>query len=136
MGRRRIGLWGTTLFAMLSVIGIIIQVYLIAGVIFGEGENWLDAHKSLGMVVHLFYVLTFVAALVAEWPNWRATVWPFALAVVGSLQAFLSAGGEIGGDDAAIHAFHGALVPLVFVIALWIAWRAWTALRAQPAAAV
>jgi hypothetical protein len=127
MNRQRIGLWGTFIFAGLAVIGMGVQVYLIAGVIFGE--DWIDAHKGLGMLVHLFYVLTFVAALVAAWPNWRATTWPFALALIGSVQAFLAAAGTIGsGDNAAVAAFHGALVPIVFVIALMIAWRAYTAL--------
>jgi hypothetical protein len=131
MDRQRIGLWGTFIFAALSVVGMGVQVYLIAGVIFGE--DWIDAHKTLGMLVHLFYVLTFVAALVAAWPNWRATGWAFALAVIGSVQAFLAAAGDIGsGDNAAIAAFHGALVPIVFLIAVWIAWRAWTALQTRP----
>ena len=131
MDRRRIGLMGTFLFATLSVLGMIIQVYLIAGVIFGE--DWIDAHKSLGMLVHLFYVLTFVSALVAAWPNWRATGAAFALALIGSVQAFLAAAGDIGsGDSAAVAAFHGALVPIVFAIALWIGWRAQVALRAGP----
>jgi hypothetical protein len=127
MDRRRIGLWGTFVFAALAVIGMGVQVYLIAGVIFGE--DWIDAHKGLGMLVHLFYILTFVFALVGAWPNWRATGWPFALALVGSVQAFLAAAGDIGsGDNAAVAAFHGALVPIVFVIALVIAWRGYTAL--------
>jgi hypothetical protein len=131
MDRQRLGLWGTFIFAALAVVGMGVQVYLIAGVIFGE--DWIDAHKSLGMLVHLFYVLTFVAALVAAWPNWRATTWPFALAVIGSLQAFLAAAGDIGsGDNAAIAAFHGALVPIVFLIAIWISWRSWTALQSRP----
>jgi hypothetical protein len=130
MDRRRIGLMGTFLFATLSVLGMIIQVYLIAGVIFGE--DWIDAHKSLGMAVHLFYVLTFFSALVAAWPNWRATGAAFALALIGSVQAFLAAAGDIGsGDSAAVAAFHGALVPIVFAIALWIGWRAWIALQSR-----
>ena len=87
MDRQRLGLWGTSIFAALSAVGMLIQVYLIAGFIFGE-NGWLDAHKSLGMLTHLFYVLTFVAALVAAWPNWRATQWPFLLALIGSVQAF------------------------------------------------
>jgi hypothetical protein len=127
MDRQRIGLWGTFIFAALAVLGMLVQVYLIAGVIFGE--DWIDAHRGLGMLTHLFYVLTFLAALVGAWPNWRATGWPFALAFVGSVQAFLAAAGDIGsGDNAALAAFHGALVPIVFVIALVIAWRGYTAL--------
>jgi hypothetical protein len=129
MDRQRIGLWGTFVFAALSVVGMLIQVYLIGGFIFGE-TGWLDTHKDLGMLVHLFYILTFLSALVGLWPDWRATGWPFALAVLGSIQAFLAGGGNVGGDDGGLHAFHAALVPIVFVIALWIAWRAWERLQA------
>ena len=128
MDRQRIGLWGTFIFAVLAVFGMFIQVYLIAGFIFGEA-GWLDTHKSMGMLTHLFYVLTFLAALVGAWPNWRATGWPFALAAIGSVQAFLAGGGDVGGDNAALHAFHGALVPIVFLIAIFVVWRAWTALQ-------
>ena len=127
MDRQRIGLWGTLIFAGLAVIGMAIQVYLIAGFLFGEA-GWLDTHKDLGKLTHLFYVLTFLAALVGLWPNWRATAWPFLLALIGSVQAFLAGGGEADGDNAALHAFHGALVPIVFVIALVTVWRAYTAL--------
>jgi hypothetical protein len=130
MDRQRIGLWGTFIFATLSVIGMAIQVYLIGGFLFGE-TGWLDTHKDLGMLVHLFYVLTFLSALIAAWPNWRATTWPFALAVIGSLQAFLAGGGDVGGDNGALHAFHAALVPIVLLIAVWIGWRAWEALQAR-----
>jgi hypothetical protein len=135
MDRQRIGLWGTLIFAVLAAVGMGIQVYLIAGFIFGE-TGWLDTHKDFGMLTHLFYVLTFLAALVGLWPNWRATLWPFLLALIGSVQAFLAGGGNVGGDNAALHAFHGALVPVVWLIALWVAWQAYNALgmnrRAGP----
>jgi hypothetical protein len=135
MDRQRMGLWGTFIFAALAVVGMFVQVYLIGGFIFGE-TGWLDTHKDVGMLVHLFYVLTFLSALVGLWPNWRATAWPFALAVVGSLQAFLAGGGNVGGDDGALHAFHAALVPIVFVVALMIAWRTWSRLQGPPEVAV
>lgn len=135
MDRQRIGLWGTFIFAALAVAGMLVQVYLIGGFIFGE-TGWLDTHKDLGMLVHLFYILTFLSALVAAWPNWRATTWPFALAVIGTIQAFLAGGGDVGGSDGALHAFHAALVPIVFVIALMIAWRAWSSLQATAEPAV
>ncbi len=131
MDRQRLGLWGTVIFASLAAIGVIIQVYLIAGFIFGEA-GWLDTHKDFGMVVHLFYILTFLSALVAAWPNWRATLWPFVLAALGTVQAFLAGGGDVAGSDAALHAFHGMLVPIVFVIALYVAYQAWLALQAAP----
>jgi hypothetical protein len=128
MDRQRLGLWGTTIFAALAAIGVLIQVYLIAGFLFGE-TGWVDTHKDLGKVfVHPMYILTFLAALVGAWPNWRLALWPFVLAVLGSIQAFL-AGGDMSG---AVHAFHGALVPVVFVLAVWIGWRAYTEVRVTP----
>jgi len=127
MDRKRIGLWGTFIFGTLAVIGMGVQVYLIGGFIFGE-NGWLDTHKDLGMVVHLFYILTFLSALLAAWPNWRATGLAFLLAAIGTIQAFLAGGGDVGGDNAALHAFHAALVPIVFLLALVVAWRAYTAL--------
>ena len=132
MDRRRIGLWGTVVFAALALIGMFVQVYLIAGFLFGE-TDWLDAHRNIGMITHLFYVLTFVAALVAAWPNWREAGLPFALAAIGSVQAFLAGGGSVGGDNGALHAFHGALVPIVFLLALVIAWRAYQSLQVDAA---
>jgi hypothetical protein len=59
--RKRLALWATFLFAAASVAGMLLQVYLIGGYLFGE-SGWLDTHKDLGKVVHLFYVLTFVSA--------------------------------------------------------------------------
>jgi hypothetical protein len=133
MDRQRLGLWGTVIFASLAAIGMAVQVYLIAGVAFGEGD-WLDTHKDVGKGVHGLYILTFLSALVAAWPNWRSTLWPFVLAALGSVQAFLAFGGGVdeGGENPAIHAFHGMLAPVVFVIALYVAWQAWLALKATP----
>lgn len=134
--RRRIGLWGTIAFASLSAAGMFVQVYLIAGVLFGEA--WLELHSELGRLVHLGYILTFVAALVAAVPDWRRLLWPSALAALGSTQAFLAGefdipfiarGIDLAGNSGVLHAFHGALVPIVFVTALVTARQAWTVLR-------
>jgi hypothetical protein len=136
--RRWIALWATIGFASLSVIGMFVQVYLIAGVLFGE--DWLQLHRDLGKLVHLGYLLTFGAAFVASAPHWRWLLWPSVLAVVGSTQAFLAgefdipfigAGVDIAGDNGALHALHGALVPIVFAVALGIVWQAWSALRSR-----
>ena len=127
MDRQRLGLWLTLVFAALAVLGMLVQVYLIAGFLFGQ-TGWLDEHKDLGKAVHACYALAFIAAFVGAWPNWRSTVLPFALVLIGSIQAFSAARGNVGGDDGGLHAFHGALVPIVFVIALAVAWRAYNAL--------
>jgi hypothetical protein len=132
VGRQRIFWWATFLLALLVVVGMLVQVYLIATFAFdsaGEtGTDALDTHKDLGPLVHGLEILVFLAALVAVWPDWRATAWPFALAVLGSVQAFLASGDTSPG----VHAFHGALVPIVFVIALVVLWRAWIAVRREP----
>jgi hypothetical protein len=129
MDRRRLGLWATLIIAILVVVGMAAQVYLVATFAFDSaGESGADAintHTDLGKVVHLGYVLTFLAALVAMWPNWRATGWAFALAVLGTIQAFL-AGGDL---SPGVHAFHGMLAAVVFVIAVVIVWRTYLAIR-------
>ncbi len=131
MDRQRIGLWGTVIFAGAALVGVFVQLYLIGGFLFGE-TDWLDAHKDFGKAVHLAYILTFLSALLAAWPNWRAVKWPFVLAVIGSIQAFLAGGGDVGGDNGGLHAFHAALVPIVVVLALFIGWGAWKHIRAMP----
>jgi hypothetical protein len=47
VSRRRIGLWATLAFAMLTAVGMFVQVYLIAGVLFGE--DWLLAPEIVGV---------------------------------------------------------------------------------------
>jgi hypothetical protein len=129
MDRQRLGLWATLILAILVVVGMAVQVYLVATFAFdsaGEsGADAIDTHTDLGKVVHLGYILTFLAALVAAWPNWRATGWAFALAALGTVQAFL-AGGDL---SPGVHAFHGVLAAVVFVIAVVVLWRAYLALR-------
>jgi len=132
MDRQRVGLWGTVLFAGASVVGVMVQLYLIGGFLFGE-TGWLDAHKDFGKVTHLAYILTFVFALVAAWPKWRLATWPFVLAVIGSIQAFFAYNGDVGGGNAGLHAFHAALVPIVVILALFIGWAAWRHIQATDA---
>ena len=132
MDRQRIGLWGTVIFAGASVVGVMVQLYLIGGYLFDPDDAWLDAHKDFGKLVHLAYILTFLSALVAAWPRWRLALWPFVLAVIGSIQAFLAGGGDVDGDNGGLHAFHAALVPIVVILALFIGWTAWRQIQATP----
>jgi hypothetical protein len=135
MPRRRTALWATAVLAALSAVGMLAQVYLIAGVMFGEA--WLELHSDLGKIVHLGYLLTFGAAVLAVAPDWRWLLWPSVLAALGSMQAFMAGefdipllawGLDLSQGNGALHALHGALVPVVFAVAIIIAWRAWTAL--------
>jgi hypothetical protein len=130
MDRARLGLWATSVLAALVAVGILVQLYLIGAYAFGELDA-LDTYGDLGRPVHVLEIVVFVAALIAVWPAWRTTAWPFLLAVIGSVQAFLAAGGVDEGSDW-VHAFHAALAPIVLLIAILVAWRAWNALPAAP----
>ena len=133
MDRQRLGLWGTVIFASLAAIGMAIQVYLIAGFLFGE-PGWLDTHKDLGKLVHLtlhphlpFRAGRRVAELAGDALAVRARSARLGPGVPRGRAV------DVGGSDAAIHAFHGMLAPVVFVVALYVAWQAWLALKATPA---
>jgi hypothetical protein len=123
------------ILAATVMVGVFVQVYLIATVAFGGGEDALDAHKGIGQLVHLLEILAFLAALIAVWPNWRKSGWPFALAVVGSVQAFLAAEADSG--SAWVHGFHGMLALFVLLLAVLVMGQAASALGLKmPKAAV
>ena len=89
----------------------------------------------MGKLVHLFYVLTFVSALVAAWPEVAKD-----RVAVRACRARHRSGVprgrqrvREGQQDGALHAFHAALVPIVFVIAFMIAWRTWKMLQGTSA---
>ena len=63
-------LWITLVLATLVVIGIVVQVYLIAAYFFGAGQDALDLHEDLGGIVHGVEVLTFLATIGAFWRRW------------------------------------------------------------------
>jgi hypothetical protein len=76
------------LLATLVIIGVFVQVYLIAAYILGGSNDRaiLDAHKDLGNIVHGVEVLAFLAAIGAYWKRWGELGLVFALAVVGTIQ--------------------------------------------------
>ena len=96
--------------AALIVLGVVAQVYLIGGYIFGAGQGALDAHRSVGFAVHALEVLLLVAALVA-WLARADLLLSLALALVGTIQIAL----------ASAHRWTGALHPLFALIVLGLA---------------
>jgi uncharacterized membrane protein YhaH (DUF805 family) len=108
---RRAFLWIHLVLATLVVVGIFVQVYLIASYSFGAGTDALDAHTDLGGVVHLAEVLVFLAAIGAYWKRWWDVGLSFALAVVGTIQLGFADGDEwVGG-------LHGLFALIVLVLA-------------------
>lgn len=110
--------WATLVAAVLVVVGVFVQVYLIASYFFGAGSDALDAHKDLGRIVHLVEVLTFLLSLGGFWRRWVDVGWAFALVVIGTIQLSFAEGDEwVGG-------LHGLFALLVFMIAAIVAHRA------------
>lgn len=110
-GTRRGFQWALLVTAGLVILGVFVQVYLIAAYQFGAGQDALDLHKSLGNTVHGIEVLAFVAALVAYWKAWAKVAPAFALAVIGTLQlGFADADEWVAG-------LHGLLALVVLILA-------------------
>ncbi len=114
-------------FATVVVVGVFVQVYLIAAHSFGATDA-LDAHTAAGNAVHGFETLVFLAALGASWGAWRTVGLAFLLPLVGTIQIGLADPElDTGGW---IHGLHGLLALVVMVIATAIAHHDALALRA------
>ena len=111
---RRSLLWIQLVLAALVVVGVWVQVYLIASYSFGAADA-LDKHQAVGNAVFGFEVLVFLAALGAWWRNWGRIGHAFALAAIGTIQISLS-----GADDW-IGGVHGLLALVILTLAVFIA---------------
>lgn len=115
-------LWIHLALASLVMIGIFVQVYLIASYIFGAGTDALDAHKDLGGVVHIVEVLVFLASIGAYWRRWWDVGLGFLVGAIGTIQVGLADGDDwVGG-------LHGLFALIVFVLAAIAAHRSVRAL--------
>lgn len=109
--------WAVLVTAALVVIGVFVQVYLIGAYIFGAGQDALDAHKDLGNVVFLIALLGFLAGIGAYGKRWGDLAWPFALAVVATIQVSFASGDDwVGG-------FHAVFALLDLILAAIVTHR-------------
>ena len=123
-------LWANLVLAALVVVGVFVQVYLIASYIFGAGQDALDAHTDLGGIVHIVEVLVFLTAIGAYWRRWGEIGLSFSLAVIGTVQLSFSDGDDwVGG-------LHGLFALVVLVLAGVIASRTARALGLGPRGAL
>ena len=114
--------WINLILATLVVIGVFVQVYLVASYFFGAGQDALNAHKDLGGIVHMVEVLVFLSAIGAYWKNWGEIGLSFALGVVGTIQLGLADGDKwVGG-------LHGVFALIVLILAAIITHRTMRAL--------
>ncbi len=98
--------------AALVVLGVWVQVYLIAAYIFGADA--LDAHRAVGYATFALELLVFLAALGAWWRTWGRVGHAFSLALVGAVQISLS-----GADDW-VGGVHGLLALVILIIAVFV----------------
>ena len=133
---RRVFLWLSFVLSCIVVVGIAVQLYLIAAWVFGSGGA-LDAHKTVGgAIVHPAEILVFLVSFGAWWRNWRNIGVSFSLALIGTIQVFF-AGDVKNPKDGYVHGRHGGLALVVAAIAVWIALREARALGlrgSEPAA--
>jgi hypothetical protein len=125
---KRVFLWVSLVLASIVVIGVAIQLYLIAAWIFGAGKGALDAHKIVGgAIVHPAEILVFLVAFGAWAKNWRNIGISFSLALLGTIQVFF-AGTVTNPSNGYLHGLHGGLALFVAALAVYICWREKTAL--------
>lgn len=99
--------------AVLIVLAVFAQVYLIGAYIFGAGEGALEAHASVGWSTHTAEVVLFLMALMAWLPR-TDLILSFALVAIGTVQVILAGSVEwVGG----LHPLF-ALVVLITAAAL------------------
>jgi hypothetical protein len=121
--RNRVATWLNLVFASIIIIGVFVQVYLIAAYAMGAGEGALDAHGFVGgLVIHGSELLVFLTALVAFWGMWRWIAVNFGLFVFGTIQIFLLPPDEDPGSPW-LHALHGLFALFVLLYAAYIAKR-------------
>jgi hypothetical protein len=124
---RRIATAAHVALAALVVLGVFVQVYLIASYFFGAGADALDAHKTTGFIVHMLEILVFISALIAWLPKLDLGL-AFALALLGTAQiAFADAHKWAGG-------LHGLFALIVLMLAGSLLGRARTRRQLAPAA--
>jgi hypothetical protein len=129
--KNRVATWLNLVFASIIVIGVFVQVYLIAAYAMGAGEGALDAHGFVGgLVIHGSELLVFLTAIVAFWRMWRWIAVNFGLFVFGTIQIFLLPPDEDPGSPW-LHALHGLFALFVLLYAAYIAKRdmRWLGLR-------
>ena len=110
---------------------VCVQVYLIAAFILGA-PGALDAHMTVGRVTIGLEVLVFATGVIG-WPRdrWQVGL-SSALLLVGILQGSLA---KDVGSSPQVHALHGLLALVVFVLAWQIAARSQYEIRRRPEAA-
>jgi hypothetical protein len=118
--KNRAATWIHLIFASIIVIGVPLQVYLIASYFTGAGSGALDAHEFTGgLIIHASEVIVFLSSLVAFWGFWRWVAWSLVLPVLGTVQIAL----VNAGDSGWLNGLHGLGALFVFLLAAYLAYN-------------
>ncbi len=110
------------------VVGVFVQVYLIASYVFGD-SGALATHETNGDIVLGIELVVFLSALLGWWRDDRVQVWlSLGLFVIGAVQVGLA---KDLGNTAAVHGLHGMFALVVVLLASVIAARKWGVLFAR-----
>jgi len=132
---KRAFLWVSLVLSSIVVIGVVVQLYLIAAWIFGAGKGALDAHKLVGgAIVHPAEILVFLVSFGAWWKGWSKIAVSFSLALLGTLQVAF-AGSVTNPSNGYLHGLHGGLALFVAALAVYICRREKTALGLRRSSA-
>jgi hypothetical protein len=121
--RNRVATWVNFIFACVIVVGVFVQVYLIASYGMGAGKGALDAHGFVGgVIIHASEAIVFLSAIIAFWRNWTWIAVNFGLLVLGTIQIILLPPDE-NPSSGWVHGLHGLFAMFVLVYAAAIAHR-------------
>jgi hypothetical protein len=119
------------ILAIVVIVLVFVQVYLIADYIFGSASA-LSHHKTVGGFAQPVELLVFLTALAGWWRERSQVILSLSLLVVGGLQVAFA---ENIGSSPAVHALHGMLALAVLLLAAVIAHRGRRAFSPAPATA-
>jgi phosphatidylglycerophosphate synthase len=123
--------WVVFVGGVIVVLGVLWQAFSIAAYVrTGADQDWIDAHGSGSLIVHIGQLAVVIGALVAYWGNWRQVGYAIAFLILSIAQlAFL---GDTDEQGDWINGLHGFLALIVLIAGLLYAQKAWRELR--PAA--
>ena len=121
--------WLVVVGGVVVVLGVLWQAFSIAAYVrTGLNEDWLDAHGTGSLVVHLGQLAVVIGALVAYWGKWTQVGLAVGFLILSIAQLGLLGDNEEEGDW--INGLHGFLALIVLIAGMLYAQKAWRELRA------
>lgn len=120
--------WAVFVGGVLVVLGVLWQAFTIAAYIrTGQDPDWLDAHGTGSLIVHIGQLAIVIGALVAYWGNWKQVGLAVGFLIMSVAQLGFLGDTEEQGDW--INGLHGFLALIILIAGLLYAQKAWRELR-------